>query len=146
MPPWADQLDGGQLDDVTDFVMTLPARGPGTPAATTDKYLQAPAGAPEAGRVTYVQFCSSCHGAEGRGDGPFAKSLQAKYKVLPRNLTQAAYFENKSDQDLFSVISLGGGHYGRSTMMPAWTVTLKPDQIKDLVAYIRAISGTRSQP
>ena len=30
--------------------------------------------------------------------------------------------------------------------MPAWTYTLKPEQIKDLVAYIRALSRTTPQP
>ena len=27
------------------------------------------------GRDTYLRYCASCHGSEGRGDGPLAASL-----------------------------------------------------------------------
>jgi mono/diheme cytochrome c family protein len=43
-------------------------------------------------------------------------------------------------------VALGGGHIGKSTMMPAWTVTLTPSQIKDVVSYVRALSKTKSRP
>lgn len=37
-------------------------------------------------KATYVQYCSSCHGSEGKGDGPVANWLTAK----PTDLTQIA--------------------------------------------------------
>ena len=39
-----------------------------------------------AGRVLYQRYCASCHGAEGRGDGPVASALGHK----PTDLTQIA--------------------------------------------------------
>jgi mono/diheme cytochrome c family protein len=39
-----------------------------------------------AGRDTYLRYCASCHGSEGRGDGPLAPSLTR----LPADLTQLA--------------------------------------------------------
>jgi mono/diheme cytochrome c family protein len=38
------------------------------------------------GRDTYLRYCASCHGPEGRGDGPLAGSLTPP----PADLTQLA--------------------------------------------------------
>lgn len=38
------------------------------------------------GRDTFLRYCASCHGAEGRGDGPLAGSLTK----APADLTQLA--------------------------------------------------------
>ena len=38
------------------------------------------------GRDTFLRYCASCHGAEGRGDGPLAASLTKP----PSDLTQLA--------------------------------------------------------
>jgi mono/diheme cytochrome c family protein len=36
-----------------------------------------------AGRAEYLQYCASCHGAEGKGDGPLAEDL----RTAPADLT-----------------------------------------------------------
>lgn len=36
------------------------------------------------GRAYYLRYCGSCHGVEGKGDGPVSRSL----KVKPADLTQ----------------------------------------------------------
>ncbi len=38
------------------------------------------------GRALYLQYCSACHGMEGKGDGPVAQALKEK----PADLTQLA--------------------------------------------------------
>jgi mono/diheme cytochrome c family protein len=38
---------------------------------------------PTSGKDMYVQYCATCHGKEGKGDGPAAKALKAQ----PTNLT-----------------------------------------------------------
>jgi mono/diheme cytochrome c family protein len=38
------------------------------------------------GHRYFVRYCSACHGAEGRGDGPAASALQS----LPADLTRIA--------------------------------------------------------
>jgi mono/diheme cytochrome c family protein len=40
----------------------------------------------EDGRDTFLRYCASCHGPEGRGDGPLAASLEPP----PADLTQLA--------------------------------------------------------
>lgn len=47
-----------------------------------------------------------------------------------------------SDQYLFEIISKGGKKVGKSPDMPAWGAVLKPQQVKDVIAYIRVLSGS----
>jgi mono/diheme cytochrome c family protein len=42
--------------------------------------------AEDAGRTLYLRYCASCHGRDGRGDGPVAPALGEK----PIDLTQIA--------------------------------------------------------
>jgi len=145
MPPWGDRIDPALIEDVADFVMVLPEVDPGMPPATLQRYLEAPPGTPENGRKLYGFYCSICHGPEGKGNGYMADSLFARNGIRPRNLTDTNYMATKSDEDLFTAISLGGGHVRKSIYMPAWNYSLKPEQIKDLMSYVRAISGTGSE-
>jgi mono/diheme cytochrome c family protein len=39
-----------------------------------------------AGRAEYLQYCASCHGVEGKGNGPLAEDL----RVTPADLTHIA--------------------------------------------------------
>lgn len=146
MPAWGEKLGPALIDSIADYVMVLPDLAPGTPSATIAKYLAAPAGVSEDGRRVFVYYCSGCHGPQGKGDGFSAEDLRAKHKIRPRDLTDSVYFAPQTDQDLYAMVALGGGHMGKSVFMPAWTYTLKPEQIKHLVAYIRVLSRTMPTP
>jgi len=144
MPPWAGRLDHATIARVADFVKLLPDLNPETPPSTIQAFLTAPAGSPPEGRRLFVYYCAMCHGPEGRGDGALADTLWARNRIRPRNLTDSTYLAHRTDQDLFAMVSLGGTHFHKSSSMPMWSVTLHPNQIKDLVAYIRSISRTKS--
>ena len=90
------------------------------------------------GKSLYLTYCSGCHGSSGKGDGPAAKMLPVK----PANHTRAAVMDRLSDPYLFQVISQGGAKVGKSANMPAWGAVLKDEQIKDIVGYIRTLSGS----
>jgi len=47
-------------------------------------YSGAPAAETDAGKQLYLQYCGSCHGADGKGNGPVAKQL----KIKATDLTQ----------------------------------------------------------
>ncbi|MFN8587390.1 MAG: c-type cytochrome [Candidatus Eisenbacteria bacterium] len=145
MPPWATRLTPEQIDDIVQFVLQLRYMNPSVPNSTMQAYLAAPEGVPADGRVLFVHHCVACHGSEGKGDGPFAAKLLETAKVQPRNLTDAVYFKDRKDSDLFATIALGGGHFKKAVQMPAWTQTLSPAQIKSLVAYVRSLSHTESK-
>jgi mono/diheme cytochrome c family protein len=94
------------------------------------------------GKVLYEQQCLSCHGPQGKGDGPVAPFLSPR----PGNLVSAAT-SVKSDAELLAVISNGKPR----TSMPAWRETLSDDQRRDVLAYIRSLvrfhrSGTPPPP
>ena len=88
------------------------------------------------GKKLYATYCSSCHGDNGKGDGPASKSLPVK----PGDHANGAIMNNDSDKFLFEIISKGGGAVGKSTFMPAWGNQFNEKQINDLVAYIRSIA------
>lgn len=146
MPPWADKLDHGTIERIAAFVQLLPDLKADTPPATIQAYLRSPPGSAPEGRTYYVFYCAMCHGPKGRGDGPTADTLFARNGIRPRDLTDSTYIAGKTDQELFSMVSLGGGHFHKSGYMPRWSVTLRPEQIKSLVSYVRSISHTPGRP
>jgi cytochrome c oxidase cbb3-type subunit 3 len=89
----------------------------------------------EQGKKLYGQFCASCHGQSGKGDGPAAAALNPK----PRDHTDKETMSKLSDDDLLKVIKNGGASVGKSPLMPAWGASLKDDQIKDVIAYVRTL-------
>jgi cytochrome c6 len=74
-----------------------------------------------AGEATFRAKCAGCHGADGKG----------KEVMKTRDLASADV-QSQSDGDLSGIITNGKGK------MPAYK-TLTPDQVKDLVAFIRSL-------
>lgn len=95
----------------------------------------AQAGDPEQGKKLYGQYCATCHGQGGKGDGPAAAALNPK----PQDHTDKAYMSKLSDDELLKVIKEGGTSIGKSPIMPPWGTALKDDQIKDVIAYVRTL-------
>jgi cytochrome c oxidase cbb3-type subunit 3 len=87
------------------------------------------------GKSLYVQWCASCHGADGHGTGPNAKWLAMK----PANHANAARMSTRADDALYDTIAGGGTVMGMSPLMPAFGATLSDAQIRALVAYLRTI-------
>ncbi len=94
------------------------------------------------GRVLFEHYCVTCHGAEGRGDGFNAYNLDPK----PRDLSDPAFQAARSDDDLASILRIGGGAAGLSTGMPPWGHTLGERQIHDLVLYLRTLKPEPEAP
>lgn len=85
----------------------------------------------------YKQFCASCHGEQGKGDGPAGAALTPH----PRNFTDANWQTTSSDDRIASVIKNGGGPSGLSPIMAPWGGVLNDDQVKQMVALIRKFKG-----
>lgn len=84
--------------------------------------LSAPAKADTAaGETLFKAKCAACHGADGKGKPAMKNS----------DLTTADV-QKMSDADLSKIISEG------KPPMPAYK-TLTPDQVKDLISYIRSL-------
>ena len=68
----------------------------------------------EAGRGFYALYCTSCHGVQAKGNGPYAADLP----VPPADLTQLA---NRYDGFPWSrVMAQVHGYRGRNDLMPEY--------------------------
>jgi mono/diheme cytochrome c family protein len=88
------------------------------------------------GKKLYVTYCSGCHGATGKGDGPAAVSLPVK----PVNHADGAVMNHIPDKILSEIISKGGQAVGKSPFMPGWGSQLNDKQIRDIIAYVRNLA------
>lgn len=79
-----------------------------------------------AGRALFAAQCASCHGNEGRGDGPMAAMFR------PADLSAEALQSARTDDELASAITRGKGR------MPAFGAQLRPEAVPLLVALIRS--------
>ena len=104
--------------------------------------LPATAGDAEAGKTPFANNCSSCHGMGGKGDGPVGAALQPP----PRDFSVGDFkFDTDddgktgTDADLRNVITNGAGKYGGSMLMAPWGAMLSPEDMDNVIAYIRSL-------
>ena len=106
------------------FVQPLPT----VPADYAEKTIPPNADA-TAGANLFNTDCVTCHGEDGRGDGPAAQTLDPR----PANLVDLGKIS--TNDFLFWKISAGAD----GTAMPAWKSILTDQQIWDVVAFIRTL-------
>ena len=97
----------------------------------------APAATPESlenGAALYKRQCVMCHGATGAGDGPAAKTLKGK---LP-TLNDKATMSKLTDAQIHEAIT--AGKKTEIGNMPALGKRLKPEEITDIVNYVRTLA------
>ena len=85
-----------------------------------------------AGAKLYKRYCRGCHGDDGRGGA---------HTFMPHieNLTKKGYIELLPDSYLYTAIADGGEAIGKSAYMPAWKSKLSDQEVKDIIAHIRAM-------
>jgi mono/diheme cytochrome c family protein len=93
--------------------------------------------ADDAGRVLYMRYCASCHGRDGRGDGPVAAALGQK----PTDLTQIA--SNHGGEFPFRAVfeAIDGTRTVRAhgvSEMPIWGEVFQSDPASPLEQQILA--------
>jgi mono/diheme cytochrome c family protein len=100
---------------------------PGMCALAVAVIVCAPAKADDKSAALYKQKCATCHGADGKGDTPAGKSMKVRSLADPEVTTM-------TDDELAGAIEKGKGK------MPAYGKSMKPDEIKTMVAYIRSLA------
>lgn len=98
------------------------------------KYMQmdlaAVAADPEAqamGQRLFLTYCAQCHGSDARGNKGFP------------NLTDKDWLYGGDPQTILTTIT-----GGRNGAMPAWGPVLGTEGVKDVVEYVRSLSGLAS--
>jgi cytochrome c6 len=90
--------------------------------------LISPARAQDAGEKVYKAKCASCHGADGAGASAAGKATKARD-------FRSDEVKKETDEDWTQIIVEG------KNKMPAYDKKLTEAEIKDVVAYIRTLSG-----
>ncbi len=95
------------------------------------------------GQKVYEKRCWYCHGIEGKGDGPAAKTMFPK----PRNFTRNEYKVRSTaagsvptDEDLFRIITSGI----EGTAMPFWS-TISEKERWQVIYYIKTFNDQFKQ-
>src|ERR1043166_9600921 len=86
-------------------------------------------------RSNYLNYCAACHGPEGLGNGWNAPFL-ATNTTMHAN---AQFMSTRPDDTLFDGISSGSYIVGKSPLMPPWGRSLTPQDIQELVGYLRTL-------
>jgi mono/diheme cytochrome c family protein len=79
---------------------------------------------------TYKAKCAACHGPDGSGDTAVGKKLGA-------HDFHSAEVQKMSDADLTGIVTKG------KNKMPAYEKSLKSEEIKGLVDYVRSLAGKK---
>jgi mono/diheme cytochrome c family protein len=100
------------------------------------------------GREMYTSYCAACHGSEGKGNGPAAKSLA----VAPTNLSSLARMNGGKfpSQHVVSVLKFGSSVPAHgSAGMPIWgplfnslpgsTTSTEQQRISNLTRYLETM-------
>jgi mono/diheme cytochrome c family protein len=86
------------------------------------------------GKHLFAQYCATCHGDGGNGDGQNASNLNPPVPDLTtsKNLADIAYIRR--------VIAEGSAAAGRSPLSPPWGRSLSPQEIEYVTLYCRALA------
>lgn len=85
------------------------------------------------GKELFAQNCVACHGPGAKGDGPAAASMTIK----PADLTGGhSIMHTDEDYQYWLENGIAG------TDMPGFSGKLDPEQIRDVVAYVRSLQQT----
>ena len=102
-----------------------PESGPSHPQAD---------GQPSVAQLMFSAVCASCHGTEGKGNGPAAAVLNPK----PRDYTDPAWQASITDDQIKETIVKGGQGVGKSPTMPGQpNLKSQPEVLDGLVQIIR---------
>jgi mono/diheme cytochrome c family protein len=89
-------------------------------------FLQLPMRADDASAKLYQTKCVVCHAADGSGSTTVGKNLQIKD-------LRDSEVQKQTDADLVTVVTKG------KNKMPSYEKSLKAEEIKGLVAYVREL-------
>ncbi len=113
MPAFGDILETGEIDALTQYVLSLSGQDHDADLAA-------------AGPVLFEENCASCHGETGLGE---------REQGAP-NLTDAIWLFGGDAETIGHTIT-----FSRYGMMPAWNTRISEAQIKQVAFYVHQLGG-----
>lgn len=130
MPAWGLTLTDTQLDDLVAYIREL--RDPDRPQTARAYSIQREL---DLGRTLYGLRCLACHGAEGKGEGPFLQNLKLKATDFTGD-----YLLGVTDRRLAEVITQGLAHAHMKGLQSGWWERpLDSKEMEALVFYLRTL-------
>jgi len=90
------------------------------------------------GRGLFVKHCITCHGDQGRGDGPSARLHARRSGFAPRDLSRSDVQAGLTDGEMFWKIGNGWRPKGR-VVMPGVGGEVSEEDRWRLVLYVRSL-------
>ena len=87
------------------------------------------------GKKLYKQYCTICHGEEGRGDGFNAFNLN------PRPADLAEVCKEREDGYIVKVVTGGTKAVGKSSLCPPYGKTIQSEGINAIVSYLKTLGN-----
>ena len=101
-------------------------------------------GDPKKGARVYEEHCLECHGEDGEGEGEgtgVTLSRERAFLVMPASISNPGFLASASDRLIHHSVSVGR----KSSGMPAYgRGKLSPDEIDDVVAYVRSFESRQT--
>jgi mono/diheme cytochrome c family protein len=90
------------------------------------------------GELVFQKNCATCHGPQGKGDGPQVKDMKNDngWPTKPRDLARGIFKGGSERERVYARIALGLP----GTPMPGTAATLTPDQLADLTNFVLSLS------
>lgn len=92
-------------------------------------------------RVFYAD-CVWCHASST----PAGPSNMSNVKPTPALANDGSVLNSLSDEYLQNIITLGGSAMSKSAMMSPWGMTLKQEEIRAVISFMRAIAQPPYHP
>jgi mono/diheme cytochrome c family protein len=89
------------------------------------------------GQAVNEKYCIRCHDPESTTE---RVSNFDNLSPAPHQFSDGATYNSIPDADLVNIIGHGGQAVGKTPQSPAFGTTLKPAEIKAVIAYIRSIA------
>lgn len=118
--------DLSQMDNQTGITIPNEYANLKNPLADSENFT-------ERGGEIFQKYCATCHGEDGKGDGPAAASLDPK----PGNLVERQSV--LSDGYIYWRITEGGSKEPFKSAMPPWESVLTERDIWEIIGYIRSL-------
>ena len=96
------------------------------------------------GEQIYRAACIACHGADGKGVAAATRGFKQP-KTFP-DFTRCDQTTSELNNDYRAVITNGGPYRGFSQIMPAFREALTPEQINQVIGYVRSFCRDRRWP
>jgi len=110
----------------------------GTPARTVLPH----AHSTETGEQIYRTTCAGCHAPDGRG----ADKTLVGFDVALPDFTDCNFASREANTDWTAIVRDGGPVRGFTRIMPAFRDLLTPEQIRNVVGYLRHFCSDRKWP